>query len=377
VAMVEAIARSQGRSTAAFTSPHLHFLNERIRVDGAPIDDDAFARSLADVLNPAVPWLTFFEGIAACFFVAARYAEVDTAIVEVGLGGRLDATNLIGPPAAAAIVSIGLDHTRILGPDHATIASEKAGIIKTGSPVVLGPLVRAAYPPIAERINTVGAGPVYAVLDDGPPPPLPDAIPLHLSDGHMRVHDEMSALSPPLSGAHQRANAAVAVGCAIAAGWGQFKPLVAGLRDTHWPGRLERVDLDGDRYVLFDAAHNVDGASALGDYLSHDPRPTTLIFGAMADKPWPEMLDRLAPHASARCYAPALEERIAQRTPAPPDALAAHHAGEAWATAALAWRRAVEVTPAGGRIVVAGSLFLLGAVRAVALGLPRDVTVPL
>src|SRR4051794_2193757 len=148
-AMVESIARAAGLRTGLYTSPHLCRFAERIRLDGEPIDDDAFAAALDRVLGGCRADLTVFESLTIAAFVAFHDAGVELAVIEVGLGGRLDATNAIRAPLCTAITSIGLDHTEYLGPTIADVAREKAGILKPGAPAVLGPMPEEAYRAIA------------------------------------------------------------------------------------------------------------------------------------------------------------------------------------------------------------------------------------
>ena len=241
-AMVEAIARAQGKRTGLYTSPHLVRFAERIQIDGEPIDDLALAPILADTLDRA-PERTFFETATLAAFLAFREAKVELAVLEVGLGGRLDATNVIPRPRATAITRVALDHTDRLGLTLDAIAREKAGIAKPGLEIVLGPLPLEARAAIEEVARAAGAR-TYAALDD------PDAR-RFTEDGRV-----------PLPGAHQRDNARVAdvLGARIGATRDERD---LGVAQVRWPARLETVStLQGD--VLLDAAHNPDGVEALG-----------------------------------------------------------------------------------------------------------------
>ncbi|MBI4953476.1 MAG: bifunctional folylpolyglutamate synthase/dihydrofolate synthase, partial [Myxococcales bacterium] len=167
-AMLEAMAESAGLRIGLYTSPHLCRLNERIRLGGEPIGDEPFA----DALEAALRWdLTVFEALTVAAFVALRAAAVELAIVEVGLGGRLDATNVLATPAAAAVVSIDLDHTEWLGDDLRSIAAEKAAIFKPGAPAVLGPLAPEARDEARRRALACGAGPLWEVVLGDPSAP--------------------------------------------------------------------------------------------------------------------------------------------------------------------------------------------------------------
>src|SRR5215472_1154630 len=189
-AMVESILRAAGKRTGMYTSPHLHRFAERIRIDGEPLDDAALARVLSDVLKRA-PELSFFEVATAAAFVAFREAEVDVAVLEVGIGGRLDATNVIPPPLATAITRIALDHTDRLGPTLAHIAREKAGIAKAGVPLVVGSLDEGPLAVVEDAARAVGAPVVFAERD-------------------ARAGEAVDNVRVGLAGGHQRENARVA-----------------------------------------------------------------------------------------------------------------------------------------------------------------------
>lgn len=380
-AMVEAMARAAGLRTATFTSPHLCRLAERIRIDGAPIDDAAFAETLATVLSDRVPWLTFFESVTAAFFVAARAAAVDLMVLEVGLGGRLDATNVVPPPRAAAVVSVSRDHTAILGEELAGIAREKAAIAKRGTPLVLGPLAPEAFEAAVEVARAAGAGPIAAVARDADEAGRwsrrdVEIVRAERGEGAaitVTLGTRALRARPALAAPYQIGNVAVAAALGERLGFDDAA-IVAGVETATWPGRFERVVRDGIT-VLFDCAHNEEGAAALAAALD-DPERTLLVFGAMGDKAWPEMIDRLAPRARARLYAPPVVA-IAGRGPADVAALAARHPGEPCADPVQALSRARSLARPGDTIVVAGSIFLVGALRAHLLGLAHDPPLPM
>ncbi|HJZ70274.1 MAG TPA: folylpolyglutamate synthase/dihydrofolate synthase family protein [Vicinamibacterales bacterium] len=349
-AMVSAALRAAGHRTARYTSPHLVDLAERFVVDGNPVAHDALLSAIGDVRS-AVDALrcrgildvqpTFFEVTTAVAFELFRRARVEVAVLEVGLGGRLDATNVV-TPIATAITSIAFDHQKYLGDTLREIAAEKAGIIKPDVPVVLGPVAAEARVTIERIAAARGAAVIHASPCD--------------ADG----------FAVGLAGAHQRENAGVAVRLLRLVGErGVAVPddaIAAGLAEPDWPGRLDRRQLGGGREVLLDAAHNPAGALALASYLRADGRgPRPLVFAVMRDKDIREMLTVLLPETSRLIATAASTPRSAEpesiasvaREIAPglpivvepaPDAALAH-----------AWR----VSPA---IVVAGSIFLLGDV---------------
>jgi dihydrofolate synthase/folylpolyglutamate synthase len=400
VAMVDAALREAGHRSARYTSPHLLDLTERFVVDGRPIERAALAAATADVREAAdrlrararlQAHPTFFEVTTAVAFELFRRAGAGVAVCEVGLGGRLDATNVL-QPVAAAITTIGFDHQQYLGHTLAEITAEKAGIIKPGVPVVVGKLdpealeaVRAiagerqapltlahegvTVSPVAAAASPVAAAasPVAAAASPVAAAASPVAADFSRTTVNLRTPTrDYGDVALALAGHHQIDNAIVAVrlletldqhGLAVPA-----DAVVAGLERVVWPGRLETRRLPDGREALLDAAHNPDGALALAAFLTAGgdiSRP--LVFGAMRDKDTAGMLRALAPvtgvlvltRASnlrsadpsaladqARAIAPELRVIV---EPAPSDALAA------------AWR----LSP---RIVVAGSIFLLADV---------------
>jgi dihydrofolate synthase/folylpolyglutamate synthase len=352
-AMVDAALRAAGHATARYTSPHLVSLSERFVIGGRPVEPDALNATITDVRD-AVESLraegallvqpTFFEVTTAVAFELFRRAGVEIAVLEVGLGGRLDATNVVAPPAlvATAITSIAFDHQLYLGTTLPDIAREKAGIIKPGVPVVVGPLESEAAAAIDEVARDHAAEVVRASADD------------------------VGGLTVGLRGAHQRVNAAVALRLLQILDSRAIpvppEAVAKGLAEPGWPGRLDVRRLPDGREALLDAAHNPAGASTLASYLRGEggaARP--LVFAAMRDKDVSGMFAALLPAVGhliltrtsntrsadtdelaqrARTIAPDLPIVI---EPSIPDALAA------------AWR----LSP---RIVVAGSIFLLGDV---------------
>jgi dihydrofolate synthase/folylpolyglutamate synthase len=352
-AMVATMAHASGYRTGLYTSPHLCRFNERIQLGGEPVPDDVMFPVLEDVMQRC-PELTFFETATLAAFVVFARLKVDLAIVEVGLGGRLDATNVLDSPRATAITTIGLDHTDRLGADIASIAREKAGILKPGVPAVLGRLLPVAFAEISARAQEVGA-PILETVGD---PALDAFVELH---------------PPALLGAHQVDNARVAVALAHVLGLGE-RDIAVGLRDVRWPGRSETVRTpEGD--VLLDAAHNPDGAQAVAAALAAQrlsPASVALVFGSMADKDSASMLAALGPHAAHRIYVPPEGRKAAD-----PAALASLMPGQIAHDAAQALALGRKAVGPSGLVVVTGSIFLVGAARALLFGLERDPAVAL
>jgi dihydrofolate synthase/folylpolyglutamate synthase len=355
-AMVDAALRAAGYRSGRYTSPHLVHVGERFVVDGQAVPEDALVDAIADVREAAVRLRstgalqaqpTFFEATTAVAFELFRRAHVDVAVIEVGMGGRLDATNVI-TPVAAAITSIGFDHERYLGTTLREIAIEKAGIIKPGVPVVVGDLPPEARQAIDEIARERRAELVTADEAALPQPALQGDVPL------------------ALRGRHQRKNAAVAATIlAVIGARGFTVPPAAvadGLAHVTWPGRLDLRPFGGGREALLDAAHNPDGAAALAAYLAESwPERPPLVLAAMRDKDVRGMFRALLPAVRSLVLTRASNPRSAE-----PAALAAQAREVAPAlpltvepsvTAALAaaWRQSP-------RIVVAGSIFLLGDV---------------
>lgn len=335
-AMLEAALRTSGARVGLYTSPHLVRFSERIRIDGTPIDDAALERALAVAL--AEPELSFFEAATLAAFVAFREANVETIILEVGLGGRFDATNVETRKQACAITSIGLDHEEFLGVDLGSIAFEKAGILRAGVPCVLGAMPAEAQARITAEAARIGAPLIL-------PPP---------------VHLQLA-----LRGPHQLGNAAVASALAQLLG---LSPEVteAGIAHAEWSGRYERIDTETGSFLL-DGAHNPDGVAALVDTLRiQSEHPVVLVFGAVADKPALEMLSALRPLAAHAVYvAPG------GKAPFDPLVLAQHRDGEVAPTVRAALERARELA-GEGLVLVAGSLYLVGEARSLLLDLPSD-----
>lgn len=350
-AMVESMLRASGKKTGLYTSPHLARFAERIRIDGAPLSNEA----LADVLERALalgPDLSFFETATLAAFLAFREANVDVAVIEVGIGGRLDATNVVPAPRVAAVTRVAFDHMDRLGDTLEAIAREKAGIAKAGAPIVLGPMAPDARAAALDVALAAGALPI--VMGDDP-----DALPREATVG--------------LRGAYQLDNARIAWRIARELGVSEAARR-DGLARATWPGRFESLDVVDGRLRgpwLLDGAHNPDGARALVASLE-GMRIGAIVFGALADKAWPEMLDVLAAIDAPRIYA-APKGRAATD----PSALAARAPGVLAASIPDALVRARQAAGGDRRVLVCGSLYLVGESRAILLGEPMDPPVAL
>jgi len=353
--------------TGLFTSPHLVDFRERIRVDGVPISPESFARALARVEAvpaPAGSPRTFFEATFGIAALAFAEAGVEWAVIETGLGGRLDATNVI-TPALSVITPIGLDHREILGDTLAAIATEKAGIIKPGVPVVVAPQADQAFAPIAHAASAAGA-PILRVDEAARTICVgisgPRGTPItFVVDGLGLVGQHLA-----LVGRHQVANARLAI-----AALGALAREVPGLRAwaadsaimmTRWPGRFERSELEPR--LWWDGGHNADGArvaretwrEALGD------PPGALVLGVSSDKDLVAMLEALhgpwrrvhAVAADQPRAVPASMLADAVRAAWPAVSVTAHESVAAGVEAAIRGLAPDE------RAFVTGSLFVVG-----------------
>ncbi len=292
-AMIEAGLRAAGRRTGLYTSPHLAQPTERIRISGEPVSPDEFAaafntvnaaaeRLLADGELEAHP--TYFETVTAMALLVFREHAVDTIVLEVGLGGRLDATNVV-QPAVAVITPIDYDHEAFLGRGIESIAAEKAGILKPGAAAVIAPQRPEATTVIRAAATELGVTPCWAAEWD--------ISNLDLTPAGCTFRARHLSVACPLAGEHQVENALTA---AITLDLLGIPP--DGISSARWPGRLERVRTSPD--VILDGAHNPAGARALAGYIQRffAGRRIRLIYGAMRDKALEEMSAILFPLAS-------------------------------------------------------------------------------
>ena len=357
-----------GYKTGLYSSPHLHRFTERVRVDGQPISTREAARRISELLQwadePGAPELSFFELSTLLAVESFRDHRCDVAVIEVGLGGRLDATTAL-PASLSVITRIALDHEQILGNTLEQIAQEKAGIIRPGVPVIAGARGAAVQRVIRARARELGAK-LWLIGRDfhAVPAQKPGQV------GFSLAGRKIPPLQLGLLGEHQHDNAAVAV-AALAALRELGLPVSAsalrrGLKDVRWPARLERHA--GKPALLFDAAHNPDGCEALARYLAREKkRPRVLVFGAMADKNYPRMLAILAKQVEHIIYIVPKLARAAthEQLQAAVPGVAARSAGDALA-------RARAAAGSGGTIICAGSIFAVSELRARALELPSD-----
>ncbi len=328
-AMMDSILRAAGWRTGLYTSPHLVELRERIRVDGeliSPTELDSILEHLRMAVRDWDHTPTFFEITTVAALMYFAHGQVDVVLLETGMGGRLDATNAVSP-RVTVITPVGMDHQQWLGSTLAEIASEKAGIIKPGVPVISSPQAPEAAAVIAATAQ--------------------------------RLNSELTVVAPiaadvivGLAGSHQRMNAAVAIAAVHAAGFSlPDGAIFRGLQVVKWPGRFQKIE-----NFWLDGAHNPAGIHALlAAWEAEYPNVKPLaIFGALAEKGVEEMLANLGLVAEAIWLVPIQNERAAH-----PDALAEFVSGESkvWSSLDAAMHAAKE---SSRPVLIAGSLYLIG-----------------
>jgi len=323
-AMIESIVRASGVRTGFYTSPHLVDIRERWMIDGEMIDPALLDGSIEELRAAGgragiVP--TYFEALTVVAFIAFARAGCELAVLEVGMGGRLDATNVV-KPIASVITPIGLDHQEFLGETIAKIAFEKAGVIHRGAVVLTSNDDERVLRVLRRRAEKFG-------------------------NRFVVVYDEHDT---PLAGAFQRRNAALAVATARAVGIGESS-IEAGVKATRWRGRLERLRV-GEKQIWIDGGHNPHAVAETAPFIDANiPRPRLLVFGIMSDKDVHAVTGRLFP----------LFDRIITTEPYPPRSVPAN--SFQGATAIADPDEAFRAALASGErsIVVTGSLYLAGA----------------
>jgi dihydrofolate synthase/folylpolyglutamate synthase len=364
-ALLSAIGSAAGYKTGLFTSPHLESVTERIKIDGRSIEETRLGHLLQEVSehskavsdSPA----TYFESlfIAACKWFAEQ--DVQLVILEVGLGGRLDATN-VSDPVLAVVTEIALEHTNELGSTTAAIAREKAGVFRRGRPVVAGARDESAVTELERLAAEIGASWHWA------PKSVEVVKSTEEEDWSRRLRLRSKSCEYDvhlcLAGRHQERNlltAIVAAELLAKSGWDGIDQaaIETGVETCRWPGRLERVEIPGKGLVVLDAAHNPSAAQALASFLEkHLPR-YCLLFGVLEDKDVAQMLPTLVAGAgsviltrpaSARGRAP---EELQQWVRGKVEAVVVEDREEAL-SAALA---------ASDPVVVSGSIYLVGEIR--------------
>jgi dihydrofolate synthase/folylpolyglutamate synthase len=393
-AMIESILRAAGLRTGLYTSPHLHDLRERIQARGDLISEEEFARLVAEVRAAAdrTGPLTFFECVTALGFTYFAQSELDVAVVEVGLGGRLDATNLIRKPLAAVITPLSLEHTQLLGDSLSEIAYEKAGIIKPEAPVVVAPQEPEAFEVISREAKEQGASLISVPerwnwrrtrlglegqtfdLIGGAGEPLSPPDPSIPAD---RRDVSYQGLKMPLHGLHQVMNAAVAVAAVSAIQDAAIRPgesaVREGIKTVCWPGRAEILALSP--FLMVDGAHNGASAQALASTLRDFTENSLgqwgkvwLVTGISGDKKVEDILAPLIPLAAGVITTQANNLRAVPASVLLEKARAAVGADtgvELFSESSVrdAVRQAQRKAGQGGAVVVTGSLYVVAEAR--------------
>ncbi len=347
-AMLESIYRAAGLRVGLFTSPHLVSFRERIQVNRRLISEHEVVR-LVEELQPLLKQFssdhhpTFFEVVTVMALKYFAGQKCDLVIWETGLGGRLDATNIV-TPLAGVITNVAFDHQQWLGDSLGKIAAEKAGIIKPGVPVIT-----AADEPEARAVIEKTAGEKHA--------------PLIKVAQASRLHAAAGTAALPLPGDHQRLNAALAL--AVVEGLQDKIPVSDaairnGLQNVNWPGRMQLIQKPGGQKILLDGAHNVAGAKALRQALEKYFGATRriLVLGVLQDKDWRQICETLAPLAVRIFTVPVSSERTADAHKLAAACRAANSTAEIVAGDSL--REALGKIPSDDFVVVTGSLYLVG-----------------
>jgi len=389
-ATLASILKASGLRTGLYTSPHLVEINERIRINGQPISDRDFAlyhdvveRTCERLISEGqLPWHpSFFEMLTAIAFEYFAQNKVEIAVLEVGMGGRLDATNVIHP-LVSVITDISLDHQNFLGDTIAEIAGEKAGIIRHGGTVVTLPQHPQANDVIGNKILELGAKAVSAVPYVPPvspgsdeyfksfspePPPEGKSSPVPRSRYRVEVMGKQIQVATALIGRHQLRNVALAIAAAeeLAKQGYAVTPeaIERGIAETNWPGRFQVFPArNGAPEYVFDVAHNPAGAWALRSTLStcYADRRLVFVFGAMRDKAVGEIAEILFPLAEAVIATRANNPRSATVEEIRQASVRVSTDIEHSADVAAAMVRASTLAGSSGIVVVTGSIYVVG-----------------
>lgn len=359
-AMIRAGLEAAGKRVHAYTSPHLARFHERIRLAGTLIDGDHLSMILDECYEQnGGETITYFEITTAAAILAMARTPADYTLLEVGLGGRLDATNVIDNPLLSIITPISIDHEQFLGNTLAKIAGEKAGIIKKMCPVIVAPQPDEALDVIEQTANRNHA-PLIAYAQHWQIDTERDGLIFHDDNGVVQLP------RPNLPGAHQFENAGTAVAALRQLGFGN-EVCEAALTQAHWPARMQKlqsgpvIDIAPNAEIWLDGGHNPAAGRALGHHLSQLPkRPTYLICGMLNTKDIAGYLSPMAAH---------VEKLVAVSIPGELNTLPAEDTAAAAQQAGILSETAVDVITAAGdiaktdpdaRILICGSLYLAG-----------------
>lgn len=352
------ILKHSGLKVGLYTSPHLHCFTERIRIDGEPISQDEMIELVADIKGAAgnIP-VTFFEATTAMALLAFQKHKVDIAVVETGLGGRLDATNIVAPELCL-ITPISYDHSEYLGETLAEIAAEKAGIIKPSVPVVVGRQGAEAEDVLLQTAEKCQARVSLAIRDYRW---SVDSGELTVSVGEERI----AGLTCALQGEHQLENYAQAVAAALVLRKRGWDIPTQAMRDAglsaRWPGRLEWL---AERRVLLDVAHNLAGISCLADYLGKQNVPKIhLVVGMSGQRTPGKVLKPLEKYVAAVYAVPVLFDPVVPTSEIASWAALAGLECREYESAIEGLEDAMQAAKPGQPIVICGSLYLVAELR--------------
>jgi dihydrofolate synthase/folylpolyglutamate synthase len=340
-ATISSLLAAAGVRCGLYTSPHLVSVTERIRIDEVDVSPETLGRALglvSRIASPGVRGPSYFEALTVAAFELFRRARVAVGVVEVGIGGRLDATNVL-EPEVSVVTNVGADHLDVLGPSLEDAAREKAGIFRRGQPALVGAAGTDGGP---RSVLHAEAKRVGARLVEIPPLGAREA-------------------AFPLAGAHQRQNLALALAAARAVAPLDDAGVARGLADVRWPGRLQTLERAGSRPLLLDGAHNPPGAAALSAHLDASALAgrVDLLFGGMADKDLPGVFAPLAARARRIVLVAPSSPRAE-----PPESLRIRLGRPELETApSVAEGLArLEAADGDGPVLIAGSLYLVGEV---------------
>lgn len=361
---VAAMLFAAGHTVAQISSPPLNDVTERLIIDGVPVATERLERAVQDVFRVADESgveLSHFECITVASFLICAQEQLDWMVVEVGVGGRLDSTNVMRAPKVTAIASVSLDHTSILGATDREIAWEKAHIFRKGVPAFVGPVKKEAAAVISEIAATIGAQVEFVGRDFS-------------LDESGRFVDEQGSIDVSQTGRafvarHQRSNAALAVRIGRELKLSE-EAILLGLKESRWPGRLEEFPLRTPHFgalVLLDGAHNQGGMEALIDYLTERFSTDTdfrLLLSMLSTKDWHAVEDQLKRLQKTFPKLNPFFVHSGHPSAVPPEVLQGYFgSGKAIAEPDLAFSEALVGAGENTVILVTGSLYLLGQIR--------------
>lgn len=367
-AAIASILANDGNRVGAFISPHLYSVNERIIIDGAPIDDETLNSALLHVENVTKQQqivISYFEAITAAAFLIFKEKDLDWAVIEVGLGGRLDATNVIASSKVAVITSIDFDHTQLLGNTLGAIAGEKAGVMRAGQPVICGRMSPDSSEALKKKALEVGAQIEFLGLDFNNKFNNLSRISTFIQNNAKQF--EFTSM---LDGRHQVDNMSVAIRAARHCG-ASIAACQHGVSSVFWPGRLEQGVLFGRKLVM-DAAHNPAGIDSMLSFL-HDRniKQATFVFGVLETKDWRAMVKKISSFAGSVIILKP-DSSIAVSADQIKDEFELYDVSSAIAAGVGELLTTLDNAEEKLPIVACGSIYMIGALRAKLVELPES-----